>query len=52
MNIGMCIFFWITAFVFSEYVPKHGIAGSYGNSIVSFLRNLHTILGTNWHSYQ
>ena len=53
MNIGVHVSFWIM--VFSGYMLSSVIAGSYGSSILSFIRNIYSVLHSgsiNLHSHQ
>ena len=42
-NIGFHMVFWISIFIFSRYIPKNRIIGSYGSSVFHFLWNFHTV---------
>ena len=46
MNFGLDVSFWNRAVIFSGYMPRSGIVGSYSNSVSSFSGNLHAVLHT------
>ena len=40
MDIGVHVSFQVRVFVFSGYMPRSRIAGSYGSSIILFIFNI------------
>ena len=50
MNIGLFVSFQ-TMFFSSGYVPRSGIARMHGSSILSVLKNLHTVLQSDFTNF-
>ena len=53
MNLG--VYASLSILISSVYMPSTGVAGSYGSSVSSFVRDLHTVLHSgciSWHSNQ
>ena len=48
MNIRMHVTFWVT--LLSKYTSRHRTVGSYGKSIISFLRNHHIVFHSGFSS--
>ena len=48
MNIGVHVSFQISVFIFSRYIPKRGIAGSYDSSTFKFLGIAMQRVGHDW----
>ena len=42
VNIGAPLSLWDLVFIPLVFIPKNGIAGSYGSSVFKFLRNFHS----------
>ena len=57
VNIGVHVCFQISVFGFFSYIPRSGVAGSYGSSVFSFLHYYFVIFSffhsgcTNLHSH-
>ena len=50
VNIGVHVSFQISIFLFFEYIPRSGIAGSYGNCIFVFFKGTSVLFSTALHS--
>ena len=44
LNMGMHISFWVNVFIFFRYIPRIGIARSFGSSIFNCLRNFNALI--------